>query len=250
MITNLEENRLLITSDTHLGSYSCKARDSLTRFIEFACANRFNICINGDGIDALHTTLGHITRDVSPLLIDMKRILRNDTRIYYVIGNHDIILEHLLSDFGFLHLVPFLNVTSGKLRIRVEHGHLYDPFFMKHPDLQTALTQFMGIFLRMKPGWYNWRKTFRIGSRRPEAHNSLIGKDGELYVPGQNPAFIRAADELARRGFDFVVMGHTHLPGVFDLSGGRKCLNTGSWFHRPHYVQIENGTIQLKPWID
>jgi UDP-2,3-diacylglucosamine pyrophosphatase LpxH len=46
------------------------------------------------------------------------------------------------------------------------------------------------------------------------------------------------------------VMGHTHLPGVFDLSGGRKYLNTGSWFHRPHYVQIENGTIELKPWND
>jgi UDP-2,3-diacylglucosamine pyrophosphatase LpxH len=249
MITDFQEDRLLITSDTHLGSFSCRARGPFTRFVEFACANNFNICINGDGIDVLHTSLGHITRDVSRLLGNLKHILSSNTKIYYVIGNHDIILEHFLGDWGSLRLAPFLNLTSGNLRIRVEHGHLYDPFFMKHPDLQTGLTRFMGIFLRMKPGWYNWHNTFRkMRHGKAGAPTSQKDKDGRLYIPGQNPAFIQAADELARRGFDYVIMGHTHAPGMFELTRGRKYVNTGSWFHHPHYVQIENGSVELKPW--
>ena len=249
MITDIVEDRLLITSDIHLGSFSCQAGGPFTRFIEFACANGFNICINGDGIDVLHTTLRHITREVSRVLANLKHILPSQTRIYYVIGNHDIILEHFLSDWGPMRLLPFLNVTSGDLRIRVEHGHLYDPFFMKHPELQSALTRFMGIFLHMKPHWYSWHHAFRkIRYRKPQSAHSQRTKDGGLIIPGQNPAFIQAADELARRGFDYVVMGHTHAPGMFDLTGGRKYVNTGSWFHRPHYVKIENGTLELKLW--
>ena len=249
MITDFREDRLLITSDTHLGSFSCRAGGPFTRFVEFACANNFNICINGDGIDVLHTSLGHITRDVSRLLGNLKHILSSNTKIYYVIGNHDIILEHFLGDWGSLRLAPFLNLTSGNLRIRVEHGHLYDPFFMKHPDLQTGLTRFMGLFLRMKPGWYNWHNTFRkMRHGKAGAPTSQKDKDGRLYIPGQNPAFIQAADELARRGFDYVIMGHTHAPGMFELTRGRKYANTGSWFHHPHYVQIENGSVELKPW--
>jgi UDP-2,3-diacylglucosamine pyrophosphatase LpxH len=249
MITDFQEDRLLITSDTHLGSFSCRAGGHFTRFVEFACANSFNICINGDGIDVLHTSLGHITRDVSRLLGNLKHILSSNTKIYYVIGNHDIILEHFLGDWGSLRLAPFLNLTSGNLRIRVEHGHLYDPFFMKHPDLQTGLTRFMGIFLRMKPGWYNWHNSFRkLRHGKAGATTSQKGKDARLYIPGQNPAFIQAADELARRGFDYVIMGHTHAPGMFELTRGRKYVNTGSWFHHPHYVQIENGSVELKPW--
>lgn len=249
MITDLVEDRLLITSDIHLGSFSCQAGGPFTRFFEFACANGFNICINGDGIDVLHTTLGHITRDVSRVLSNLKHMLRGHTRIYYVIGNHDIVLEHFLSDWGPLRLVPFLNITSGTLRIRVEHGHLYDPFFMKHPNLQSGLTTFMGIFLRMRPHWYSWHNTVRrIRYREAEASSSQRDKDGRLYIPGQNPAFIQAADELARRGFDYVVMGHTHAPGIFELSGGKKYVNTGSWFHHPHYAKIENGSLELKLW--
>lgn len=248
MITNLSEERLLVTSDIHLGAYSCRALGPVTRFFEYACSNGYNICINGDGIDVFHTTLGHITRDVSRLLANLKHILQGQTRIYYVIGNHDIVLEHFLSDWGSLKLVPFLNITSGSLRIRVEHGHLYDPFFMKHPDLQSALTRFMGIFLRMRPHWYSWHRTVRRIRRGADASHSERSKDGSLMIRGQNPSFIQAADELALRGFDYVVMGHTHAPGMFDLTGGRKYVNTGSWFHNPHYVKIENGTLELKPW--
>ena len=53
MITDVREERLLVTSDTHIGNLFCDARRGLIRLLEYARANGYNVCINGDGIDVL-----------------------------------------------------------------------------------------------------------------------------------------------------------------------------------------------------
>ena len=64
-----------------------------------------------------------------------------------------------------------------------------------------------------------------------------------------SPAFLEAAEELARRGFDAVVFGHTHYAGELPLNDNRaRYLNTGSWFKDPHFVTIEHGEVTLRPW--
>lgn len=255
MITNVREERLIVISDMHVGSFFCHPQQSLARFFEFAFAEGYNICINGDGIDVMHTSLANIVRETSQMLARFRQAMPGHTIVYYTIGNHDIILEQYLHSFGALRLAPFLNVTSGGMRIRIEHGHLYDSFFMNHRELQEAMTRATTYLMRIYPPWYHWHRLPRIvkhGSTTlpvvgPFFKNWLEPDDG-LRIPGQNPAFIRGADELARRGFDVVVFGHTHEPGVWPLSGGRTYMNTGSWFRRPHYVTIDQGKVELHAW--
>jgi UDP-2,3-diacylglucosamine pyrophosphatase LpxH len=251
MITDVAEDRLLITSDTHIGSYFCDARQKFIGFLEYARANKINVCLNGDGVDLLHTSLQKITLETAALLRELRRITSEIT-VYYTVGNHDIILEHYLGDWGGLQLVPYLNVTSGAKRLRVEHGHLYDAFLMEHPDLQMALTRFSGNLCRIYPPWYFWHEGYRkfrhwylprLLGRHPQTHNSPITID-------QSPAYLEAAEELARRGFDFVIFGHTHRPGVLPLNDNRASyVNTGSWFKQPHYVVLDHGSVELKPWL-
>ena len=123
MITEVRERRLLVTSDSHVGNLFCDARRGLVRFLEYACANKYNVCVNGDGIDVQYTSLRHFTVETSALMRDVVR-LTSEITVYYTIGNHDFILEHYLGSWGGLKLVPFLNVTSGNTRIRIEHGHV------------------------------------------------------------------------------------------------------------------------------
>ncbi len=255
MITNVREERLLVISDMHLGSFFCHPGEALARFFEFAASGGWNICINGDGIDVIHTSLANIVRETSQLLARVRQVLRRDTTVYYTIGNHDVILERYLLDWGTLRLVPFLNVRSGCKRIRVEHGHLYDSFFVRHQELQESMTRATFYLLRLYPPWYHWHALPRIvkhGSTTLPLVGPMFKKwlepDDGLRIPGQNPAFIRGADELARRGFDVVIFGHTHRAGVYGLSGGHTYMNTGSWFRDPHYITIENGNIELKAW--
>ena len=239
---------MLITSDTHIGSLFYNARAGFVRLMDYAAGEGYPICLNGDGIDVLHTTLGKMTLEAAALLREFRRISERTT-IYYTIGNHDIILEHGIGDWGGLQLVPFLNVNSGGKRIRVEHGHLYDPFLMKHPDLQPALTRFIGWCCRFYPPWYQWEE--HIKDVRYRHLPKLFGKkhDGLVFREDENPTFIEAAEELSQRGFDAVIFGHTHHAGTMPLKGNRaQYYNTGCWSRDPHYITIEEGDISLKPW--
>lgn len=252
MITNINERRLLVTSDTHIGNLFCDARPGLVRLLNYAKDNHYNVCINGDGIDVLQTSVKKMSLETAALLREFQRIAAEIT-IYYTIGNHDIILEHCLGDWGGLKFVPFLNVTSGKKRIRIEHGHLYDPFLMKHPELQPALTRFIGFCARLHPWLYTLDEPFK--SLRYRYVSRLLGKRRRTFkhapwLADENPSFMEAAEELSQRGFDVVIFGHTHHAGLVQMNDDRASyVNPGSWFHQPHYILIEDGEVQLKPWL-
>ena len=250
MITSVREERLIVTSDTHIGSFFCHARPGLVRLLEFARDEGYNVCINGDGIDVLHSSLMKMTFEASVLLRELRR-LSEDITIYYTIGNHDIILEHFLGDWGAVQLVPFLNVASGDRRIRVEHGHLYDHFLMKYPEMQPALTKFIGWCCRFYPPWYELEE--RIKNVRYSRIPRLLGKQNVtrsgIHRHDENPSFLEAAEELAQRGFDAVIFGHTHHPGVMPLNdNSASYINTGAWSRHPHYAVITSGEIELKRW--
>lgn len=250
MITNVREERLIVTSDTHIGSFFCNARPGLIKLLEFARDQDYNVCINGDGIDVLHSSLTKMTQEASLLLREIRR-LSADLTIYYTIGNHDIILEHYLGDWGAVQLVPFLNVLSGDKRIRVEHGHLYDQFLMKYPEMQPALTKFIGWCCRVYPPWYELEERIKHirYSRLPRLFGKANVTRSGVARHDENPSFLEAAEELAERGFDAVIFGHTHHAGVIPLNGQRASyINTGAWSRNPHYAVITSGAIELKPW--
>lgn len=250
MITDVREQRLIVTSDTHIGSFFCNARPGLVRLLDHARAEGYNVCINGDGIDVLHSSLMKMTVEASALLPELRRIAERIT-IYYTVGNHDIILEHYTGEWGGIRLAPFLNVRSGSKRIRVEHGHLYDPFLMKHPDLQPALTKLIGWCCRVHPPWFDleerikhvrYRDLPRLFGRRNATRSGIERLD-------ENPAFLEAAEELVQRGFDAVIFGHTHHPGVMPVgANGAIYVNTGAWSRQPHYAVIDHGEVQLRQW--
>jgi UDP-2,3-diacylglucosamine hydrolase len=249
MITDVHEPRLLVTSDAHIGSLFCDARRRLIRFLEHARANGYNVVINGDGIDTEYTSLHHFTAETSAFLRELRR-LTGDMTVYYTVGNHDILLEHYVGDWGRLHLVPFLNVTSGPARVRIEHGHLYDPSMMTNPNLHHGVRQLLCMLCRVYPPFYFWHEKFQRLQFR--YLRRLLGRDRHLLdshaARDISPAFIEAAEELSRRGFDAVIFGHTHYPGEVPLNGGHaRYLNTGSWFRDPHYVTIDHGAVTLAP---
>lgn len=56
-----------------------------------------------------------------------------------------------------------------------------------------------------------------------------------------------AAEALFRRGFDAVVLGHTHQPELRQLAGGT-FVNGGDWLRRRTYVTIDDGDLALHEW--
>ena len=247
MIVNIREERLLVISDVHLGNWHFSASRPLMSFLDYVWRGQYALCINGDGLDILQTSLVKMTKELSTVFGYLERLIRRDARLYYVVGNHDIILEHFIEDYQGVQLTPFLNVISGARRIRVEHGHIYDPFFVHYPDLYFLLTRWSGLFLRINPIFYHLHHAFKT-SKSALRGTFRRRTEGLKGIPGESLHFASAARELSRRGFDDIVFGHTHRHGKVDLGDGKTYLNTGSWFHAPHYVKIEHGSVELLPW--
>ncbi len=241
MITDIEIRRMVVISDLHLGNPFCDQPRRILRFLEWASEQGYDICINGDGLEISQLSFEHFSRDVPRLLRVLKRIADRGRRVYYVVGNHDMAMEHFLDDWGALAVTPFLNLHSGHARIRIEHGHLYDPFFVNSPKLYEFSTWVGGLILSAMPGAYRlWVAFERWRSR-------LRGPD-ERGLMGEPPQFQEAAEEIARRGFDVVVFGHTHHPGERGLPYGARYLNPGSWLLGTWFVRIEDGEVTLESW--
>jgi len=241
MLIEVHEPRLLVISDLHLGNPFSLAGQRLRGFLDHAREEGFSLCINGDGLEILQASFAALARHSLEVLQQVHRVREGGGRVYYVVGNHDIVLEHLLNTWLRDHLAPFLNVRSGDQRIRVEHGHLYDPFFVRSAWLYQVIVTAAAPMLHLYPDFYY------LWSWSQRARRQLRGR---LFKerPGHGCTYYEAAELLLARGFDAVVFGHTHHPEVATMERGGLYVNAGNWMRNTNYVEIVEGHVALKRW--
>jgi UDP-2,3-diacylglucosamine pyrophosphatase LpxH len=245
------EERLVVVSDLHLGNPASTARTRLVAFLDHIRDTGASICINGDGFDMLQTSFSRLAADAIPVINRLKSLRADGRNIYYVIGNHDIVLEHFLEEWSLCRLSPFLNLRSGDRRIRIEHGHLYDPFFARTPELYGIATRVARYALFAVPDTYVlWDKMQR---RLLETHRQRVRRlgtaddNGHRHVSFFRSAYHEAASMILRRGFDAVVFGHTHLAEMATLPEGLY-VNSGNWLTGATYVEITKGELVVRAW--
>ena len=209
-----------------------------------------SVCINGDGFDMLQTSFSRLAADAIPVLNRLKALQADGRNIYYVVGNHDIVLEHFLEEWSLCRLSPFLNLRSGDRRIRIEHGHLYDPFFAQNPKLYEIATRVARYVLFAVPDTY---QLWATGKRLQDARRRRVDRAGTADGTGHQQISLlgspyhEAASMILRRGFDAVVFGHTHCAEMVTLPEGLY-VNSGNWLSDATYVEITNGELVLRRW--
>lgn len=232
MILDVEVGRTIVVSDLHLGSPASTAEQRLPAFLAAVERSGATLCINGDGFDLLQSSMASLIAAALPVVRNLRRLVEAGTPVLYTLGNHDLALEHLLTDLP-LRVAPFLNLTSGGRRIRLEHGHVYEPFYARHPGLYEFGGRLARPFLAVSGDVYKLWATAQLAlDKRRRA--------------GDYPHHV-AARMLFRRGFDAVVLGHTHHPECTDLGDGL-FVNCGSWMSAGTWVDIRDGEITLHSW--
>ena len=174
------------------------------------------------------------------MLNRLRRITQVGGRVHYVVGNHDIVLEHFLDNVLTLEISPFLNLRSGEMTIRIEHGHIYDPFFARYPHAYDRLTKLAGVALLLDADVYRawtWLTIRADQRRRRRAGDDVVGHS---YCHA-------AAEQLLARGFDAVVFGHTHQPELTQLPSGTYA-NAGNWLRGSTFIDIDHGKVTLQRW--
>jgi UDP-2,3-diacylglucosamine pyrophosphatase LpxH len=230
----IAEERLVVISDLHLGSPASTAHRDLLHFLDEVAESGRALCINGDGFDLLQSSGAALATRGFPVLRRLQELQAVGVPIYYVLGNHDLALEHVLFDLPFT-VAPFFNLTSGERLIRLEHGHLHEPFYVRYPGLYELGGRLGRAALMANADSYEWwaRAQQRVDDRR---------RSDERTYPHH-----AAAIDLFRRGFDAVVFGHTHQPEVAELDGGT-FVNGGDWLRRRTMVTIDHGRLALDEW--
>jgi UDP-2,3-diacylglucosamine pyrophosphatase LpxH len=250
MRTSIREERLIVISDLHIGNPLHRPGRKFMDFAQFALDNRYSVCINGDGIDIAQLSLARLQADFLPSLGLFMQFGDADLHVYHTVGNHDIALEHFLSEMGRMTVVPFLNVYTGDKRIRVEHGHMYDGMFIKFPKLYFLFTMIGRMAIGISPKFYDRLHHANLafiafvewvfsGFKSAEKRKKHI----QGGIDGERECFRYGAEDVGMRGFDAVIFGHTHLPGTSELPNGVKYYNTGGWFTNPHCVVLDHGRI-------
>jgi len=242
LIIDTTQERLLVVSDLHVGNPYSAATRTLGDFFEYAEAGGYNLCINGDGFEILQARFASLAAESASVLRGIRRLIERGASVLYVVGNHDIALENFLSAWSGIQITPFLNVTSGGTRIRIEHGHLYDPSFVKSPRVYEWLTRAAGPLLHFYPDVY------RVWTSYEEAKQRLRGALRSGTAPPS--VYHEAAEMLLRRGFDAVVFGHTHQPEDTSIPSGGRYLNCGTWVRGGSFVEIDRGQVALRRWGD
>lgn len=254
MITSALTERMVVISDLHLGNPFSSVRRRTVDFIDWAVEEGYDICINGDGFDVAQVSLARFTQDVPEVLQALRAAVDRGRQVFYVVGNHDIVFEHFLTDWAGFRLAPFLNLSSGSARVRVEHGHLYDPFFVAFPRVYDFCTWLGGLLLKVSPRLYRaWIRFERLKSRfvrwKCRRHKSSGPEKVSGGIVGEGQSFFESASRIEARGFDAVVFGHTHHTGQANLPLGGVYLNPGSWMLGSHFVKIEGGRIELSEFL-
>jgi UDP-2,3-diacylglucosamine pyrophosphatase LpxH len=242
----VREDHLWVISDLHLGNPAFLKTDYLKSFLRYLSENGTNLCINGDFVDLLQSSRPKFINDLRAALKSIKDVLyRGGNKIYYVLGNHDIHLEACLKKLGLFSVVPFLEVVSGDQRIHIEHGHIYDQRFRHFPRLYLHTASVLGKLLKVSPRFFQFY--FKIEWFLFELINKrLIGNKVALI---DAPSNLAAALKLFSRGFDIVILGHTHRHGLHTMEGGKIFANAGAWTSdKIHYLEIQQGSISLKEW--
>jgi len=244
--TQVSEDNLCVISDLHLGNPAFLKSDYLRSFLKYLSRRNTSLCINGDGIDLLQCSTRKLVKDLRSAVNSLKDFIsKGSKKIYYVLGNHDTHLEQYLAELGLFSFSPFLEVVSGERRIHIEHGHAYDRRYHHFPKVYHHLSKILGKLLIISPNLFHL--FFRIEWFFHGMKNRKVnGRDSVLVDAHSN---FSAARELFKRGFDIVILAHTHLHGLQVMENGKIFANAGAWTSdKLHYLEINKGAISLKEW--
>ena len=160
-------------------------------------------------------------------------------KLYYLAGNHDFRLGGFLSDeVGFHTAENHLDFEADCKKFHLFHGDGvkktdYGYRFLKKV-LRNRLNQW--LFLAIHPDW--GMKLADISSKT--SRDSQV--DRNPYADASD--YYEYAQMKINEGYDYIVMGHTHIPLIKELKGGYY-LNSGNWYKKFTFGSYKSGEIKI-----
>lgn len=223
MQRNIEPGiKRLVISDLHIGSRFYKS-EALLKLLD---EQEFDeLVLAGDIIDLIKVPT--FTKTCAAIINKLSK----NTRIKYIVGNHDISFEEWdgLNVLG-VSFVRDYHFKCGNRMFHITHGDLYERGLVRFKSGMKLISIFHDILER----WFNIDLTTFFHEK--------IKPNTKAY---------RIKTLLEQTSADVFIMGHTHSPeAVIWVDQNLKIktyVNTGDWITHSTYVTInESGEVRLR----
>jgi len=226
----------LILSDLHLGARNSQHQLILGRLAPLQLRQITHVILNGDVVD--HLNFESFRTEDWAVLRRLQQLARED-RLIVVQGNHDkpkrasegCISRSLLGDILNVELKTELTVYVDGQRFLLVHGDQYD---------QTLNMSMLG---------YVAEAFYRQAQRWHQPTSRWLKRQSKNVLGIERTVRRQALADARRRGFDGVILGHTHYAMMEDDSLGIRYFNSGSWVDDVcHYLELQDDRLELKAW--
>ncbi len=249
--------KLSAISDIHVKRSGDPAEELLLRYLRNPDVQSSDIIfLLGDIFDLMIGPHSQYFVRFQNYFTELRSLLKNNKRIYYVEGNHDFHLMKLYEKFFSVHqdldrnlfaMASFFEIQDGDKKIHLSHGddiELNNPTYKTYKKIVTSppvsfyANHLMPHFLIKGLGEYS-------SERSRERNNLRYSQESDLTHVKEN--FRNSAEVYrAKNPVDIIVCGHSHVKDHYVSNNGFEYVNNGYAQHSKTYISIDNGNISFK----
>ncbi|WCM41102.1 UDP-2,3-diacylglucosamine diphosphatase [Flavobacterium sp. CBA20B-1] len=234
---------IAVISDTHLGTYGCKAQE-LLRYLQ--SIDPKILIINGDFIDIWQFKKSYFPESHLEVIKYILNLSLTNCQVIYLTGNHDEFLRKFSPmTFGKIQLADkYIFEIDGK-KAWVFHGDVFDSS-VQHSKWIAKLGGIGYDYLIRLNNLSNWilnkmgREKYSFSKKIKNNIKKAVKFIGD---------FEQTASELAiENSFDYVICGHIHQPQKRDVVNAKgKCmyLNSGDWIENLTALEYNHGDWEI-----
>lgn len=239
---------IAVISDTHLGTYGCKAKE-LLRYLQSIDPNV--LILNGDFIDIWQFKKSYFPESHLEIIKHILNLSLTNCQVIYLTGNHDEFLRKFSPmTFGKIQLADkYIFELDGK-KAWVFHGDVFDSS-VQHSKWIAKLGGIGYDYLIRLNNLTNWilgklgREKYSFSKKIKNNIKKAVKFIGD---------FEQTASELAiENKFDYVICGHIHQPQIRKVTttkGSCTYLNSGDWIENLTALEYNNKTWEIYAFED
>jgi UDP-2,3-diacylglucosamine hydrolase len=226
-----------LASDVHLGAVTPDRAAAFVAWLEWAGSRADEIVLNGDVFDFWFEYRHAIPRGHTRVLGALAALVDAGVGVRLMGGNHDWWGgDYLEQEIGLVfHREPVVLDLAGR-RTFLAHGDGLGAgdlgYRMLRGILRGRVTRWAFRWLHpdVGAGVATWVSGTEHRTGGPGDHD----RDRAAALERWAVARLEASPEL-----DMVVLGHTHIPYVREVSAGRWYLNAGDWVYHHSFAVLE-----------
>ena len=235
--------KMVFIADGHLKGIGDPNQAALVEFLDSLKAD--TLAVLGDLFDFWTGSNTVAFEQYRPALEAFSRLKKRGVKIMYFEGNHDFSMGPFFTNELKARVFDGLTTLEiGKKKFVIGHGDtvaMSAGYKLWRAYLRSPLFKVMAAIATPKGVWAIAKKLSKKSRKR-------ACLSAENFVEKRLREF---AGEQIGKGADFVVLGHSHEPGVNPLeSGGRAGVyaNPGSWARDKSYLVFDGKSFSVQRW--